>query len=250
MTAEEFSQFKHESVHELTRLNDSCARIFKISSWQRYDYDLDRGTLTFSQDGLPRVIASILVAGTTSLSGGTWLWSWSNGYLPENVSEPLKKVRDFGISEKISELAEPYVPDEEHVGWELTAVASRIMGAKGAYRCPDDNGFIYLILTDLAFAELQTSGKQMKRINCGTHGMAYETFVCEHLIANPEQQWFSQKPNEENQWPDSWCAACETAFREQGGWNDQNKSGPKVSLLCHYCYHAFRARSTHKDRRE
>lgn len=163
MTAEEFSQFKHASVHELTRLNDSCARIFKISSWQSYDYDLDRGTLTFSQDGIPKVIASILVAGTTSQSGGTWLWSWGNGYLPENVSEPLKKVRDFGISERISELAEPYVPDDENIGWELTAVASRIMGARGAYRCPGNNGFVYLILTDLAFADLAPAGKVRSR---------------------------------------------------------------------------------------
>src|SRR5215467_336644 len=111
VTAEEFSQFRHESVHGLSRLNDSCAKLFKISSWQRYDYDLDRGTLTFSQDGVPRVVASILVAGTISESGGTWLWSWANGYLPEPVSEPLKRVREFGASEGISELSEAYAPD-------------------------------------------------------------------------------------------------------------------------------------------
>jgi hypothetical protein len=154
MTAEEFSRFRRDAVHALTCLNDFCGQRFRISSWQRYDYDLDRGTLTFSQDGIPRVIASILVAGTTSTSAGTWLWSWANGYIPESVSEPMKKVRDFGIAENISELAEGYVPDDESVGWDLTAVAAQIMEAKGAYRCPGKNGFTYLIITDIAFAEL------------------------------------------------------------------------------------------------
>ena len=246
MTAEEFSQFKNESVLDLTRLNDSLARIFKISTWQRYDYDLDQGTLTFSQDRIPRVVASVLVAGTTSLSGGTWLWSWGNGYLPESVSEPLKKVRDFGINENISELIEPYLPDNEDVGWEMTAVASRIMGSKGAYRCPGENGFVYLILTDIAFAELALHDESKRRITCGTHGTAYETFVCEHLIASPEQEWFSEKPSEGNPWPDSWCAACELAFREEGEWNDRNKAKLRIKLLCHHCYQSFRSKSEHK----
>jgi uncharacterized protein DUF6882 len=245
MTAEEFSQFKHDSVHELMRLNESCARIFKISSWPRYDYDLDRGTLTFSQEGTPRVVASVLVAGTTSVSGGTWLWSWANAHIPINVSEPLKKVRDFGISEDISELKEAYAPDDEHVGWEMAALASKIMGAKGAYRCPGENGFVYLILTDIAFAEVATPSDTKRRIACGTHGEAYETFVCEHLVAHPEQRWFSQEPDSENPWPDAWCAVCNAFFEAQGEWNQKNQAHLKIELLCHLCYQQFRAKSEH-----
>src|ERR1700676_4753692 len=203
-----------------------------------------RELFTFSQDGVPKVVASVLVAGTTSLSGGTWLWSWGNGCLPESGSEPLKKVRDFGIDENISELTEPYLPDNEHIGWEMTAVASRIMGSKGAYRCPGDNGFIYLILTDIAFADISSAGEGKSRINCRTHGAAYETFVCTHLIDNPEEGWFSQPPTETTPWPDSWCAACDAAFQVEGEWNERNDDKLKIKLLCHYCYQVFRAKST------
>ena len=243
VTAEQFSKFRHESVHALELLNDQCGSVFKISSWERYDYDLDAGTLTFSQGGIPKVIASIFVAGTTSESAGNWLWSWGNGFMPELVSEPVKKVRDFGIEENIKELAEPYVPDEEHKGWELTAMAARIMQTKGAYRCPANNGFIYLLLMDLAFADLPASYGSKHTINCNKHGTAYATYVCEHLIAEPQQQWFSEGPNPENPWPDAWCAACDKFFREQGEWNEANESKLRIKLLCHYCYGTLHSKS-------
>jgi len=243
VTAEEISQFRHESAHALTRLNDSSASVFKISSWQRYDYDLERGTLTFSQNGVPRVVASILVAGTTSQSGGTWLWSWANGYLPENVSEPLKKVRNFGIAENIPNLTEPYVPDDGEVGWELTAIATRILEAKGAYRCPGDNGFMYLIMMDIAFADLTPPVKSRNQITCSTHGTAYETYVCKHLIAHPKQRWFCEEIDRENPWPDAWCAACDVFFQEQGEGNEANEKQVNVKLLCHHCYEMLRAQA-------
>jgi hypothetical protein len=71
MDPEQFSVYRHEAVHELMRLNELCEQEFRISSWPRWDYDFDRGTLTFSQDGVPKVRASIQVIGTTSISGKT-----------------------------------------------------------------------------------------------------------------------------------------------------------------------------------
>ena len=78
MNEEEFEIFRHESVHSLADLNDGCARAFRTTTWPRWDYDLDAGTLVFSDRGVPKVIASIQVVGTTSKSSNTWLWSWAN----------------------------------------------------------------------------------------------------------------------------------------------------------------------------
>lgn len=243
MTAEEFSRFRHESVHALQRLNESNEKEFRIGSWPRYDYDLDHGTLTFSQEGVAKVVASILVVGTTSQSAGTWLWSWANGYLPESISEPVKKVRDFGVSENVAELTEPYLSDDEYVGWAMTSIAAQLLDAKGAYRCPGTNGYIYMLFTDISFADLPTSGGTRKQIRCGTHGTAYETYVCEHLLANPNQRWFSEARDQENPWPDAWCSVCEAFFQAQGEWNEKNEKNLKIKLLCHLCYEAFRAKS-------
>jgi hypothetical protein len=246
MTAEEFSQFRHESIHSLKRLNEANEREFRISSWPRYDYDFDSGTLSFSQDGITKVLASILVVGTTSQTAGNWLWSWANAHLPDNVSESVKKVRDFGASESIAELAEPYLADDEYLGWAMTAVAAKIMEAKGAYRCPANNGYIYMIFRDIAFADLpkpdKESGKK-REIKCNRHGTAYATYVCEHLVEDPGQTWFSEEPDAENPWPDSWCAVCDAYFQEHGEWIEENEKNLKIQLLCHRCYEMFRAKS-------
>ena len=95
MDAEQFSIYRHEAVHQLMRLNEDCEKNFHISSWPKWHYDLDAGTLTFGENGVPHVIAEIQVVGTTSISGGTWLWGWANGYLPEGVTEASSRVRLF-----------------------------------------------------------------------------------------------------------------------------------------------------------
>jgi hypothetical protein len=227
-------------------LNETCARLFSISSWPRWDYDLAHGTLTFSKEGVPRVIASILVVGTTSNSAGTWLWSWANGYLPDNVSEPVKKVREFGLNENLQDLTEPYAENDEQFCWDMTAIAARLMEAKGAYRCPGDNGYIYLVYRDIAFADQPKRIPGKQQLNCETHGTAYATYVCEHLASEPGQRWFSQEPDGENPWPDAWCEACNTIFREHGEWNEANEKKLKVKLLCHHCYETFRSDARHR----
>jgi hypothetical protein len=243
MNSDDFSRFRHESAHELMRLNDVCAKSFRISFWPRWDYDLARGTLTFSKDDFPRVIASILVVGTSSNSAGTWLWSWANGYLPDNVSEPLKKVREFGLAENLRNLTEPYATDDEQFCWDMTAIAARLMDAKGAYRCPSDNGYIYLIFTDIAYADWPKQIPGKNRLDCQTHGAAYATYVCEHLTSNPAQEWLSEEPDSENQWPDAWCKACDAFFRQEGEWNEANQENAKMRLVCHYCYETARSKA-------
>lgn len=244
MDAAEFAQFRHDSVHALVRLNDACDKAFNISSWPRWDYDLDAGTLTFSQDGAPKVIASVLVAGNTSAAAGTWLWSWANDSFPENVVDEVMRVREFGVAENLSELREASSPDDEYFGWAMTAIATRILGAKGAYRCPrDEGGYTYLIYTDLAFVDQPRRTQDKHEIECSDHGNGYATYVCEHLVAQPAQEWFSREPDEQNAWPDSWCAACAVFFQEQGEWNEANEKKLKIKLLCHRCYEKLRAQA-------
>jgi hypothetical protein len=125
----------------------------------------------------------------------------------------------------------------------MTAVAARILGSKGAYRCPGDNGFIYLVYVDLSFAETARGAEQRQQVNCETHGVGYQTYVCEHLIAAPAQTWFSDDASESNQWPDAWCAACDVFFLEQGEWNDKNESNLKIKLLCNQCYEMLRLKA-------
>ena len=59
----------------------------------------------------------------------------------------------FGKAEEIAVLTTDRLPDDEYLGWEMTAVAARLLGGKGGYRCPDDDGFLYVIYSDLRLVE-------------------------------------------------------------------------------------------------
>jgi len=240
----EFDEFRHESVHWLTEINENCKNEFRISTWPRWDYDLDRGTLTFSEDGVPKVIATIQVVGSTSNSSNTWLWSWDNATMPEHVKDRVREVRAFGEKEGISGLTEACMPDDEYLGWEMTAISARLLGAKGAYRCPHTRGFVYVIYMGIGFACAdQVAAKasaSSETTACSAHGSGTNTFVCEHLVVNPKQKWFSSPPSTDKPWPDAWCAECDAVYQEQGEWNEENEGRLPIKLLCHHCYEALR----------
>ncbi len=151
MTDEEFKQFAHESVHQLMDLNKRYQEEFKVGSYERWDYDLQRATLTFSHERIPRVVAHIQAAGSIAIQSKSWLWSWANKSLPHHVTESILAVKEWGEKNNVLKLKEHYWEGEEADGWEMAAVANRIVGGKGVYRCPDKNGFFFLILTDIGF---------------------------------------------------------------------------------------------------
>ena len=163
MSPEEFKAYSHESHHALEQLTELLEKRFKIGTWQRWDYDLESATLTFSSDGIPRVSATIQAVGSTSNKSGTWMWGWANGGLPAITTDKLHQLREFGERENITQMTEATFPGDEALGWELAAVATQILGGKGVYRCPSGNGFLFLILMDICFVESDRRRGQSRR---------------------------------------------------------------------------------------
>src|SRR5579864_4700912 len=152
MTPERYSEFRHEAIHELIHLNELRNQEFNLSGWPRWDYELGHGTLTFSEEGVPKVLATIQAIGNTSISGGTWMWAWANRSLPASVIQAVLEVRAFGETESVAELTQAELPDDESLGWAMTAIAAKVLKAKGAYRCPGENGFLYVVYSLIDFA--------------------------------------------------------------------------------------------------
>jgi hypothetical protein len=62
---EDYEQFRHTCVHESIDQNATLHDQYKITTWQRWDYQMEDATLVFSEGGKPRVICEIEVAGST-----------------------------------------------------------------------------------------------------------------------------------------------------------------------------------------
>jgi hypothetical protein len=142
-------QFFSKAADYLTRQQDAAKREFNLESWKRYDLDPKTGTLTFSTGGKPGVVAHVLIVGSIADKPGTWLWSWADSSVPDSMSDPLLRVRQFGKDHGFDKLANPDWPGDKTDGWDMTAAAAFILSAKGAYRAPYEGGAVYLIFTDI-----------------------------------------------------------------------------------------------------
>ncbi|HZI88413.1 MAG TPA: hypothetical protein VFD48_16390 [Pyrinomonadaceae bacterium] len=131
-----------------TRLSEE----YKLGS---YWWHLDQGSgkLTFSKDGVTKVIADAQIVGSYSTYTHTWMWSWANKYVDEGMKKDIGKVREFGERHHYKELTTAkWECDEDYAGT-MTAVAGYLLKSKGAYRGPIEDGYVYLLITDIRWAD-------------------------------------------------------------------------------------------------
>ena len=145
MTYLEFETFLSESNEYLKARIESSKAQFGIMDFPRYVYDLRRGEIWWGDIGAPQIRGRLTVIGTISTKSNTWLWSWANPHFSDVKLGDIDKVREFGEHESIAKLTEEKWEAEEIDGWEMTALSARLLEAEGAYRPPDENGFLFLL---------------------------------------------------------------------------------------------------------
>jgi hypothetical protein len=148
----EYLEFERSAFERLVELNEDLKQKYKLTTYERFDYDQETGDFVFSNQGVAKVVAKFQTVGSVSSQAKTWLWAWANAYIPETACDQILRVREFGIKNGITKLAEPKWTADVADGWEMAAVSVAILNAKGAYRCPSKNGFVFVIFTDIRFA--------------------------------------------------------------------------------------------------
>jgi hypothetical protein len=163
MTNDEYDRLIEAAYGYLHQQQEQTWLAFGIDSYERYDYDQDTGTLVFSSNGIVRVISDFQAVGSISTRSTTWLWAWANESIIPGVRQAAERVRRFGEAEQISEVIEPYWPANEADGWAMTALTAYLTQAKGGYRCPDENGFLYIVFTSINWAPSTDEGSIVAR---------------------------------------------------------------------------------------
>ena len=149
----DFDELSRESYEYLKINQAKIQQDYNLGSYERYDWDQEKMQLIWSDAGVAKVVADIQFVGSTSTKSKTWLWSWANSTILKPLSKGMLIVKDFGLKHGLTKLTERKWSAEEVDGWEMTAIAAKILNAKGAYRSPDSSGFIFMIFTEIDFAE-------------------------------------------------------------------------------------------------
>lgn len=147
-----YEQWRHDALHELIEKNDRVMADFRINDWPRWDYGLKDCSLIFSDQGVPRVVAEVRLIGSTSKALNNWQWAWANSNWPPEVVSGVEAVKAYGEEHAIAELTHGWVEDDDDLnqkGWELSAVAARLLNGLGVYRPQTDNGALFFLYRSL-----------------------------------------------------------------------------------------------------
>lgn len=141
-----------ESHNYLSEHQDLLMTEYKLGEHERFDWDQETGALVFSNNGIKAVIAKVQFVGTISTKSNTWLWSWANSTVLDNVKDQMNNIKTFGEKHGYEALTTDKWEGDEIDGWEMTSITAQILNAKGAYRTSSKNGFTYMVITDIYWA--------------------------------------------------------------------------------------------------
>lgn len=142
-----------ESHNYLSERQDKLMTQYKLGEHKRFDWDQDTGSLVFSNDGVVAVVAKVQFVGSISTKSNTWLWSWANSTIQDNVKDQMHIVRDFGEKSGYEALTTDKWKGDEVDGWEMTSITAQLLKAKGAYRTSSKNGFTYMVITEIQWSQ-------------------------------------------------------------------------------------------------
>lgn len=149
---EQYDKLVAESRAYLNDVQQAAASTFRIGSYQRFFWDQDRETIEFSDMGVVKVVARIQFVGSISNKTNTWLWSWANDSVLPGIRESLWAVKAYGERNDFWQLHVSKWEADETDGWTMTAIAAKLLKAKGAYRTQDGDGFTFMVYTDINWA--------------------------------------------------------------------------------------------------
>jgi hypothetical protein len=151
--AQTWDEFVDNSSAVLQKKQALLEETFQLGSHKRWDWDQDKAQLVFSNDGVAALLCDIAFVGSVSTKSNTWLWSWANFSLSAAVRASMGKVREFGEERDFPKLIIPKWPAEEVDGWEMSSAAVEVLGARGVYRTPSQNGFTFLAILNVRRAQ-------------------------------------------------------------------------------------------------
>ncbi|MFT4018471.1 MAG: hypothetical protein QM668_16015 [Agriterribacter sp.] len=150
-----FDNLSKRAYDYLNKQQDICNSVYKIGAYQNWYYDQLTGELTFSDNGIKKLIIDYEEVGSVSEVTNTFLWAWGNPHLEEKIKSEIVRVKEYGQKRKFEKLINPKWTADQYDGWEMTAIASYLLKSKGAYRVPTSNDklFSFMIFKNIRWAD-------------------------------------------------------------------------------------------------
>lgn len=149
MNTTTYADILKQSREYLLGQQDIIKQKYGLDNYLQMDLEQDTGKMIFTMKEGKRITMSFIVIGSISDRSNTWMWSWDNPYMLENVTEEMLKVRAFGEENGIEKLTSPKWPASDDDGWEMTAIAAWLLKSKGAFSFLSDEMMVFVVFKDI-----------------------------------------------------------------------------------------------------
>ncbi|MES2895277.1 MAG: hypothetical protein V4759_04540 [Pseudomonadota bacterium] len=137
------------SVEEQKRKQQANALAWGLGSTDRWDVDLDLGTIQFSNAAGRVATSQVQIIGTYDSNEGIWLWGWANPSVSPPQAHAARLVRDFGEKYGLSDLTERMIHCSQEEAWQFTAIGLHLSGGAGSYRGPAGSTFVFMTFGEI-----------------------------------------------------------------------------------------------------
>lgn len=149
MTDDEFDAFLADALAELDAKQSALAAAFGLGSHERFEADFERARIRFRDDGSPAAEATIVPLASYAPSSETLVWWRTNKRLPDAVRAHGYDHAALAAHTGMDVFAQDAIACGEDMAWEITAMACKHAGLKGAYVAPGGNGNVYVLIADV-----------------------------------------------------------------------------------------------------
>ena len=140
----EFKTLLDVSMNELRLKTTGHQQGWGLGKSARWDIDQSQGNLVFTfADGIVAT-APAQIIGSFDSTTSEWLWAWANPSIAEPLKRDSLKVKEYGQKHQITRLTSSEWFGKEDDAWSMTALASKLCEAEGAYRGPAGTSFVFM----------------------------------------------------------------------------------------------------------
>jgi len=248
MASDHFEKFKGDCLAQFKPVQAEFMNLYNLSSYEKWYFDPDNGIFQFESNDGRNLYFKYSCVGSFSEKSRTWKWSWATEHMRDGEREGLAKVKIYGEENELEPLSSGLVNGDEHTGWEMTAIAAKILNALGVYRFQEDDLTFYLIFTGEVDKD-DYKYQNEKHVTCATHGEARAAFVCQHL--NKDKPTGFHEPIESDPLIEQedgyqgWCDECEKVRVQEGEWNEVSEGFANIKMICSHCFFEIKRRNGH-----
>lgn len=146
--------FIADSYEGLKLVMDAHRQKWNLGEEKSWKVDEREGRIIVSFADGTVASAPAQVIGTFNAKDATFQWGWEHAAIVPSMQTHAALVKAFGIKHGAAELTTQIIPCTEKRAWELTALASLLAEANGAYRVQASKGiFVYMTFGEVSLSK-------------------------------------------------------------------------------------------------